>query len=64
MDPNTASVIVALRPVLEGLVIRAAKDPESITEITPIDDRVIKIITQLCTFSAAGFGLRQLPFKM
>lgn len=30
MDPKVAAQIVALRPALEGLVVRAARDPEQV----------------------------------
>lgn len=40
MDPEHASAVVALRPALESLVIRASKDPETILELTPLDDKV------------------------
>ncbi|XKL60293.1 hypothetical protein PGB90_001309 [Kerria lacca] len=64
MDPNTAATIVALRPALEGLIIRAAKDPESITKMSFEDDRVINIIQRLCTFQAGRYGLSQIHLSV
>lgn len=40
MDPEVASMIVALRPALESLVIRASKEPEQILEMGPTDLKV------------------------
>ncbi|XP_031346479.1 dosage compensation regulator isoform X1 [Photinus pyralis] len=48
LDPYVASKILALRPALESLVIRAAKDPEQVMEMTPLDQKVIQVIEQLC----------------
>lgn len=42
MDPEHAAAIVALRPALESLVVKAAKDPETILELSPLDDKVSK----------------------
>lgn len=64
MDPDTAATIVALRPALEGLIIRAAKDPESITKMSFEDDRVINIIQRLCTFQAGRYGLSQIHLSV
>lgn len=41
MDPNVAAKIVALRPALESLVIRASKDPEQVREPSEVDAKVI-----------------------
>lgn len=40
MDPKVASMIVALRPALESLVIRASKEPEQILEMSNTDMKV------------------------
>lgn len=40
MDPNVASAIVSLRPVLESLVIRASSKPETITDMSESDKKV------------------------
>lgn len=40
MDPNVAAKIAALRPALEGLVIRASKEPEQILEMGNTDMKV------------------------
>lgn len=43
MNPDHAAAIVALRPALESLVVKASKDPETILELSPLDDKVYKI---------------------
>jgi len=40
MDPQHAAAIVALRPALESLVVRASKDPETILELSPTEEKV------------------------
>ena len=63
MDPNAASVIVALRPAIEGLIVRAAKDPESITSMSPVDQKVIDVIRKLCTFDAGRHDLPKMNLQ-
>lgn len=40
MDPQVAAEIVALRPALEALVIRASQEPEQILEMSAVDLKV------------------------
>lgn len=57
MDPNQAAALVALRPAIESLVIRASKEPEQITELSPLDEKVINIIKQLCKINSGRHEL-------
>ncbi|XP_034234638.1 ATP-dependent RNA helicase A isoform X2 [Thrips palmi] len=57
MDPNQAAAVVALRPAIESLVIRASKEPELITELSPLDEKVINIIRQLCKINSGRHEL-------
>lgn len=41
MKPDHAAAIVALRPALESLVVKAAKEPETILELSPNEEKVI-----------------------
>ena len=59
MKPHVAAALVALRPVLESLVIRASRDPECITEMSPLDEKVMNVIKQLCRMNAGRHGLEQ-----
>lgn len=40
MNPQHAAAIVALRPALESLVVRASKNPETILELSPTEEEV------------------------
>ncbi|KAG7203525.1 hypothetical protein KM043_013578 [Ampulex compressa] len=60
MNPEHAALIVALRPALESLVVRAAKDPESILELSPTEDKVLNVIKSLCGMNAGRFELEQI----
>ncbi|XP_050306805.1 dosage compensation regulator isoform X2 [Anthonomus grandis grandis] len=59
MDPQTASEIVALRPALESLVIRASQDPEQIMDLSEIDRKVVNVIRELCKLHAGSFGIQR-----
>lgn len=41
MDPIHAAAIVALRPALESLVVKAAKEPETILELSSNEQKVL-----------------------
>lgn len=64
MDPNQAAAIVALRPAIESLVIRASQDPEQIVESSPLDDKVINIVRQLCQINAGRHELEPVSMAM
>lgn len=57
MDPVVASQIVALRPALESLIIRAAQSPEEFFDMSPLDKKVIDVIKELCKLHAGSFGI-------
>lgn len=59
MDPEVASMIVALRPALESLVIRASQEPEQILEMGPTDLKVVSTIKELCRLHAGSFELER-----
>lgn len=54
MDPTHAAAIVALRPALESLVVKAAKEPETILELNPNEQKVLFYI--LMFFAALLFS--------
>ena len=43
MDPQVAASVVALRPAIETLVIRAANDPENVGAPNPQEDKTIQV---------------------
>ncbi|KAK0088841.1 hypothetical protein PV325_010438 [Microctonus aethiopoides] len=57
INPEHAAAIVALRPALESLVIRAAKDPETILELNPVEEKVLATIKKLCGMNAGRFEM-------
>ncbi|KAL0266291.1 UNVERIFIED_CONTAM: hypothetical protein PYX00_008879 [Menopon gallinae] len=59
MNPGVASAIVALRPALESLIVKAAKDPSQLTEMTPADEKVIRVVRELCKVNAGRHGMDQ-----
>ena len=44
MDPSLAASLVALRPALETLVIRAANDPENINAPNTNEEKAIQVL--------------------
>ncbi|CAD5222539.1 unnamed protein product [Bursaphelenchus xylophilus] len=62
MDPSDAAKIVALRPAIEGLIVRTCLNPASLTEPSPQDQQFLDVLRQLCGESACeGRGLTQAP---
>jgi hypothetical protein len=41
INPADAAAIIALRPAIESLIVRATKDPESLSDQNPLDTKVI-----------------------
>lgn len=64
MNPDTAATIVAIRPAIEQLIIKAANDPESITELSVDENQLIEFIKILCTFDAGRYGLEKINLHM
>lgn len=60
MKPEIAASIVALRPALESLIIRASKDPESITTPSQSDEAIINVLKKLCKLNAGRHGMEQI----
>ncbi|XP_043664473.1 dosage compensation regulator isoform X1 [Vespula pensylvanica] len=60
MNPQHAAAIVALRPALESLVIRAAKDPETILDLSTVEQKVLNVIKSLCGMNACRYELDQI----
>lgn len=57
MNPRVAAGVVGLRPALEGLVVRASKEPELVAEPSPLEEKVINVIKQLCKLNAGRHGM-------
>ncbi|CAH1119551.1 unnamed protein product [Phaedon cochleariae] len=59
MDPAVAAMVVALRPALESLVVRASQEPEQILEMGPVDLKVVSTIKELCKLHAGSFEIER-----
>lgn len=59
MDPEVAAMIVALRPALESLVIRASQEPEQVLEMGETDKMVVSTIKELCKLHAGSFEIER-----
>ena len=59
MSPETAAKIVALRPALEALIVKATSDPECVTEPDPLDAELMTIVRALSKPNAARFGIKE-----
>jgi len=53
MDVAVAARIVALRPALETLIVKATSDPESLSETDPLDRELIDVVQALSQSTAA-----------
>lgn len=62
MDPKAASTIVALRPAIESLIVRASKEPESILTLSEIDIKLIDVLKDLCNFNSGRYNLSPISF--
>ncbi|GIX94584.1 ATP-dependent RNA helicase A protein [Caerostris darwini] len=56
MSPYDAAAIVALKPVIEDLIMQVAADPQSISEIHPPNSQVVDLIKRLCDVNASNFS--------
>ncbi len=59
INPEAAAAIVALRPAIESLVIRASEDPENVNAPNNVDDKTIQVVRQLCKMNAGRHGMEQ-----
>lgn len=62
MDVKVAAAIVALRPAIEDLIIRAVKDPKLIENPSITDIKLIKMLRDLCNFNAGRNNLHPITF--
>jgi len=53
MDTAAAAKIVAVRPALEALIVKATSDPESLAEADPVDAELIDVVRVLSRSTAA-----------
>jgi ATP-dependent RNA helicase A len=59
MKPETAAKIVALRPALEALIVKATSDPECVVEPEPLDAELMTVVRALSKPNAARHGIKE-----
>ncbi len=57
MDPYEASLITALRPALENLIVMASESPEDILNFDESFKNLIAVVEQLCVMDAGDFEI-------
>ncbi|CAI6360148.1 unnamed protein product [Macrosiphum euphorbiae] len=62
MDVKVAAAIVALRPAIEDLILRAVEDPELIKKPSITDSKLTKVLRDLCNFNAGRDNLLPVTF--
>lgn len=59
MDPQVAAKILALRPALEAMIVRATQNPESIQTPDPQEEQLMNVVRALSRPNAGRFGLQE-----
>ena len=59
MSPETAGKILALRPALEALIVKATSEPENLAEPEPLDAELMTLVRALSKPTASRFGIRE-----
>lgn len=54
---EAAACITALRAAMEALVVEVTKQPDIISQLDPVNERMLNIIRQISRPSAAGINL-------
>ncbi|XP_066965317.1 ATP-dependent RNA helicase A protein-like isoform X3 [Macrobrachium rosenbergii] len=57
LDPEIAAKIMVLRPCIDALIVRGTSDPEHITELSRLNERILNCIRQLCRLNAGRFEM-------
>lgn len=57
MNPNIAAKIVALRPAMEALIVRATQNPAVINQPGPQESSLMSAVRFLSQPNAGRFGL-------
>ena len=57
MKHDTAAAIVALRPALEAMIVKATINPEGIADPDPLDAELMAVIRGLSKISSGKFGI-------
>lgn len=57
MDPYEASLIAALRPAIENLIVMASESPEDILNFDAPLQNLISVVEELCVMDAGDYGI-------
>ncbi len=57
MDPEVAAKIVALRPAMEALLVRATSNPDSIQQPDEVDSDLMNSVRGISSKNAGRFGI-------
>ena len=55
---DVAAKIVALRPAMESLIVKATSQPESVESPSPVDSELMNVIRELSRTNAGRFGVQ------
>ena len=58
MNPEVAAKILALRPAMEALIVRATQNPDCIQSPGPQEECLMEVIRALSRPNAARFGIQ------
>ena len=59
MEPMVAAKILALRPALEALIVRATQNPESVQNPGPQEEALMSVVRALSRPNAGKFGIKE-----
>lgn len=59
MDPYHASLIVALRPAIENLIVQAAQQPDEVLSPQPELANMVAVVRDLCKMDAGDFNIER-----
>lgn len=59
MNPYHASLITALRPAIENLVLFAAESPDEVINLEPAQKNLVDIVKDLCIFDAGDYNIKR-----
>ncbi|XP_050521951.1 ATP-dependent RNA helicase A-like [Daktulosphaira vitifoliae] len=62
MDVKSAAAIVALRPIIDQIMVKVVEHPECIIKRSDTDRRLIQILKDLCNFNAGRHNMSPIIF--
>ncbi|GFT52705.1 ATP-dependent RNA helicase A protein, partial [Nephila pilipes] len=59
MPARDAAVIVALQPAIEDLIMYVASEPQTVSDLLPINNKIVDLVRKLCDINAAQFTMKR-----